>query len=47
MPTKDPVAVVWLVTHLAKLSGFNTMGVWDKNHSRVICLKEFNVVSVI
>lgn len=36
LPTKDPLAVVWLITHLAKLSGYNTTGVWDKNFQRVL-----------
>lgn len=35
MPSKDPLALVWLFTHLARLSGFSQTGYWDKNYSRV------------
>lgn len=35
LPSKDPLALVWLLVHLAKLSGFSLTGVWDKDYSRV------------
>lgn len=35
MPSKDPLALVWLFSNLAKLSGFSLTGQWDMDYTRV------------
>jgi hypothetical protein len=35
MPSKDPLALLWLFTHLSRLGGYSQLGHWDKNFSRV------------
>ena len=36
MPSRDLLAVVWLLTHLSKLGGFDANGFWDGHFSRVM-----------
>lgn len=35
IPSKDPLAILWLFVHLSRLSGFSQTGNWDRNFSRV------------
>ncbi|XP_046635826.1 protein MMS22-like [Daphnia pulicaria] len=35
MPSKDPLALAWLFTHLSRLGGFSQIGNWDRNFSRI------------
>ena len=32
----DPLSLVWIYAHVAKLSGYNSTGCWDADFSRVI-----------
>ena len=35
LSSKDPLTLLWICTHISKLSGFNLSGTWDSNFSRV------------
>lgn len=35
IPSKDPLAILWLFVHLSRLSGFSQTGNWDRNFSRM------------